>query len=102
MKLQQICVIILIVLLDLKGYTRTLVTEEMNLGNLIESAARTMAQEEAKEEDEDTTDMDDLDLKAVEEEVLTDGDFLAHYEFVEQQQAEDEATMRELLGEDDE
>ena len=89
-------------LADLRNYTHRLVTEEMNLGNLIESAARTMAQEEAKEEDEDTTDMDDLDLKAVEEEVLTDGDFLAHYEFVEQQQAEDEATMRELLGEDDE
>ena len=87
---------------DLQKYTRTLVTEEMNLGNLIESAARTMAREEAKEEDEETTDIDELDLNAVENEVLTDGDFLAHYQFIEDQQAEDEATMRELLGEDDE
>lgn len=89
-------------LADLRNYTHRLVTEEMNLGNLIENAARTMAREEAKEEDEDTTDIDDLDLDAVEEEVLSDGDFLAHYEFIEQQQAEDEAAMRELLGEDDE
>lgn len=89
-------------LADLRNYTHRLVTEEMNLGNLIESAARTMAQEEAKEEDADTTDIDDLDLESVEEEVLTDGDFLEHYNFIEQQQAEDEAAMRELLGEDDE
>ena len=89
-------------LADLRNYTHRLVTEEMNLGNLIESAARTMAREEAKEEDEETTDIDELDLNAVENEVLTDGDFLAHYQFIEGQQAEDEATMRELLGEDDE
>ena len=89
-------------LADLRNYTHRLVTEEMNLGNLIESAARTMAREEAKEEDEETTDIDELDLNAVENEVLTDGDFLAHYQFIEDQQAEDEATMRELLGEDDE
>ena len=88
-------------LADLRNYTHRLVTEEMNLGNLIENAARTMAREEAKEEDEDTTDIDDLDMTAIEEEVLTDGDFLEHYNFIEQQQAEDEETMRELLGEDD-
>lgn len=89
-------------LADLRNYTHRLVTEEMNLGNLIESAARTMAQEEAKEEDADTTDMDELDLNSVEEEVLTDGDFLDHYNFIEQQRAEDDAAIRELLGEDDE
>ena len=88
-------------LADLRNYTHRLVTEEMNLGNLIENAARTMAREEAKEEDEDTTDMEELNLDKVEEEVLTDGDFLAHYQFIEDQQAEDEQTMKELLGEDD-
>lgn len=89
-------------LADLRNYTHRLVTEEMNLGNLIESAARTMAREEAKAEDEDTTDIDDLDLMQVEEEVLNDGDFLEHYKFIEDQQNEDEEMMRELLGEDDE
>ena len=89
-------------LADLRNYTHRLVTEEMNLGNLIESAARTMAQEEAKEEDADTTEIDDLDLHELEEEVLSDNDFLSHYQFIEDEQAEDEATIRELLGEDDE
>ena len=89
-------------LADLRNYTHRLVTEEMNLGNLIESAARTMAREEAKEEDEETTDIEDLDLMQVEEEVLSDNDFIAHYEFMEDEAAEDEATMREILGEDDE
>lgn len=89
-------------LADLRNYTHRLVTEEMNLGNLIENAARTMQREEDKEEDEDTTDMENIDLMQVEEDVLTDGDFLEHYNFIEQQQQEDENTMRELLGEDDE
>jgi hypothetical protein len=70
-------------LADLRNYTHRLVTEEMNLGNLIESAARTMAREEAKEEDEETTEIDGLDLHELEEEVLTDNDFLNHYQFVE-------------------
>jgi hypothetical protein len=52
-------------LADLKFYTKTLVTEEMNLGNLIENAIKEMAKEEAKEEDEDIEDeimtLDDID-----------------------------------------
>ena len=89
-------------LADLRGYTHKLVTEEMNLGNLIENAVRTMAREEAKEEDSETTEIEDLDLQEIEDEVLNDNDFLKHYEFVESEQEEDEATIRELLGEDDE
>lgn len=87
-------------LADLRSYTHKLVTEEMNLGNLIENAVRTMAREEAKEEDSETTEIEDLDLRDIEEEVLSDNDFLNHYEFIDGQQAEDEATIRELLGED--
>ena len=87
-------------LADLRGYTHKLVTEEMNLGNLIENAVRTMAREEAKEEDSETTEIEDLDLRDIEEEVLSDNDFLNHYEFIDGQQAEDEATIRKLLGED--
>lgn len=89
-------------LADLRGYTHRLVTEEMNLGNLIENAVRTMAREEAKEEDQETTEVADLDMTELEQEVLDDNDFLQHYEFIEDEQAEDEATIRELLGEDDE
>lgn len=89
-------------LADLRSYTHRLVTEEMNLGNLIENAVRTMAREEAKEEDSETTEIDDIDLHELEEEVLSDNDFLKHYEFIEEEQADDEATIREFLGEDDE
>ena len=89
-------------LADLRNYTHRLVTEEMNLGNLIESAARTMAREEAKEEDEETTEIEGLDLHELEEEVLQDNDFLNHYQFIEDEQAEDEETIRQLIGEDDE
>jgi len=72
-------------LADLRGYTHRLVTEEMNLGNLIENAVRTMAREEAKEEDSETTEIDDVDLHELEEEVLSDNDFLKHYEFIEEE-----------------
>ena len=75
-------------LADLRNYTHRLVTEEMNLGNLIES--------------EETTEIDGLDLHELEEEVLTDNDFLNHYQFVEDEQADDEETIRALIGEDDE
>ena len=40
-------------ILDLKGYTHSLVVEEMNLGNLIENAVKQMTEQEMKEEDED-------------------------------------------------
>ena len=89
-------------LADMRNYTHRLVTEELNLGNLIESAARTMQREEEKEEDADTTDIEDMDLESMEQEVLTDGDFLAHYEFIAQEQEDDAQTMQDLLGEDDE
>lgn len=72
-------------LADLRGYTHRLVTEEMNLGNLIENAVRTMAREEAKEEDNETTELGDLDMDQLEQEVLSDNDFLQHYEFIEEQ-----------------
>ena len=39
-------------LADMKGYTKTLVYEELNLGNLIEQSIKTMMNEENKEEDE--------------------------------------------------
>ena len=41
------------VLQDLQGYTRSLIMDEMNLGQLIENAVKQMAAEEAKEEDEE-------------------------------------------------
>ena len=88
-------------LADLRNYTNRLVTEELNLGNLIESAVRTMAREEAKEEDEDVTDNLGLTLDDIEQEVLSDADFQEHYDFMNQLAEEDAKTIQNLLGEDD-
>lgn len=82
---------------DLRKYTDRLVREEMNLGNLIEGAVRTMAREEAKEEDLETTDETDIDFDAIAQEALSDEDFVAHNDFLEQEQAADEETMNKLL-----
>lgn len=88
-------------LADLRNYTNRLVTEELNLGNLIEGAVRTMAREEAKEEDEDTTDNLGLTLDDIEQEVLSDTDFTEYYDTMEDLADEDAETIQKLLGEDE-
>ena len=82
---------------DLKHYTHTLVTEEMNLGNLIENAIKAMAHEEAKEEDEDVD--DELDYDNIDE--LMDEDFVDHNQFIEDEIELDEALLASLRGEDE-
>lgn len=80
-------------LADIKGYINTLVVEEMNLGNLIESAVKQMAQEEAKEEDED---IDDEELSLEEIEALRDEDYEEFGDFIEDEEEADEATLIQL------
>lgn len=82
---------------DLKGYTRSLVVNEMNLGNLIESAVKTMAREEAKEEDEDIED-EIMSLEDVDQ--LKDEDFEEFNEFEEDEEKASEEAMKEYLEED--
>ena len=77
---------------DLKGYTHSLVVEEMNLGNLIENAVKEMAAQEAKEEDEDIE--DELNLEEIEE--LKDEDFAEFNEFEEAEAQEDEELLKQL------
>ena len=84
-------------LLDLKNYTHTLVTEEMNLGNLIEHAIREMAKEESKEEDEDTD--DELSFEDID--VLKDEDFADFSEFQDDEVEADETLLKSLSEEDD-
>lgn len=82
---------------DLRGYTHTLITEEMNLGTLIEGALRKIQQEAEREEDEDIDDEDDLsDVEGL----LGDDDFEEHFKFLEEQAKEDEEMFKELLGGD--
>ena len=83
-------------LLDLKNYTHSLVVEEMNLGNLIENAVKQMAQEEAKEEDEDVE--EELSYDELSE--LKDEDFVEYQEFLEEEELSDEEIMKQLEGEE--
>lgn len=76
---------------DLKNYTHTLVTEEMNLGNLIEAAVKNMVDQENREEDEDIEDVDNLD-----DEVLKDEDFIEHNQFLEDESDLDEITYENM------
>lgn len=77
---------------DLKYYTHTLVTEEMNLGNLIESAVKEMAKQEAKEEDEDI----DEELEYDNIGTLIDEDFIEHNQFLEDEADLDERLLESL------
>ena len=81
---------------DMKNYTRTLVTEEMNLGNLIENAVKEMAKAENKEEDEDVEDeimtMEELDE-------LKDEDFVKRNEFLDGESSIDKDLLKHLKEE---
>lgn len=87
-------------LMDLRNYTNRLVTEEMNLGTLIESAVKELQKQAEREEDEDIDDDDDdLDINTVEEN-LRDEDFEEHYNFLEQESEDDIKTIEQILGEE--
>lgn len=81
-------------ILDLQNYTKTLVVEEMNLGNLIEGAVREMIREENKEEDEDVDD-EMLDFDSIEE--IKDQDFDEFNDFVEEESANDEEAIAAIV-----
>ena len=85
-------------LADMKGYTKTLIYEELNLGNLIEQSIKTMMNEENKEEDEDIEE-ELLTLEELDE--LKDEDFEQHGNFLEEEQELDEEFMRSLIGEEE-
>lgn len=78
---------------DIQNYTRTLVTEEMNLGNLIENAVKEMARQEAKEEDEDIEDEIDSYEDAG---LLKEEDFEEYKDFIEEEASEDEELLQSL------
>ena len=83
-------------LADMKSYTKTLVYEELNLGNLIEQSIKTMMNEENKEEDEDIE--EELTLEELDS--LKDEDFEEHGDFLEEEAEMDEETLKRLVGED--
>lgn len=91
---------------DLQKYTRTLITEEMNLGNLIEQAVKQIQIDKEKEAmlDADAADDDEaLEAELFDEDqsFLNDEDFLQLKQMVEDDTETDEEFLESLLTEED-
>lgn len=88
-------------LLDLQNYTYSLVTEEMNLGTLIEQAVKEIAEDKEKEALASSEDIDEDELLEQElfgdgEAILTDDDFIELRNLQEELADEDEDFLQEL------
>lgn len=91
-------------ILDMKRYTKTLITEETNLGNLIEEAIKSNQREDeaaANADDTDTGLTDEEDLIEELEEQLRDEDFEEYSEFLDNEEASD-ADLLEFLSKEKE
>ena len=90
-------------IIDMKRYTKTLITEETNLGNLIEEAIKNNQKEDeaaANSDDTDTGLLDDDDIEELEGQ-LHDSDFEDYSEFLEDQEISD-AQLLEFLSQENE
>lgn len=92
------------VLQDLEQYTRTLVTEEMNLGNLIENAVKQIELDKQKEaqmdESDNAGDEDSLEEELFSdngEAILSDNDFTDFNEYEDELAEEDERLLGSVL-----
>jgi hypothetical protein len=89
---------------DLQNYTRTLVTEEMNLGNLIESAIKQIQIDKEKEADmaaEAAGDEDAFDASLFgdgEESIPTDEDFSILRDLEEQAGEDDDEFLEKIIN----
>ena len=93
---------------DIQSYTHNLVTEEMNLGNLIENAMKQIEADKIKEAQDDSEAATDDELMEMElfdnddsTKVLTDGDFEEFREFEEDLEEETEALIQNLINGDE-
>lgn len=93
------------VLQDLQNYTHSLVTEEMNLGNLIENAVKQIELDKEKEAQGDAEAADDEDLldnllfSDEAESVIKDEDFETFYNYEEELAALDDQYLSSLSEE---
>ena len=77
---------------DLRGYTHTLVTEELNLGTLIEGAIKKIQVEAEREAllDDDDAEYDEDEIFEIQpEQLLADEDFADYVHFIEEDAAKD-------------
>ncbi len=93
---------------DLQNYTRQLVTEEMNLGTLIESAVKQIQldkEKEAEKEADAAGDDDAFESELFDEDkkaFLNDEDFQQLQEFIEDEELSDEEYLQKLIDDDEE
>ena len=93
---------------DLQNYTRQLVTEEMNLGSLIETAVKQIQIDKEKEaernaeaagdDDQFESELFDEDKKAF----LQDEDFVQLRDFIEEDEQDDEEYLESLIDQNTE
>ena len=87
-------------IIDMKRYTKTLITEETNLGNLIEEALKNIQKEDAASNiDEDGVNISDEDIFEELEEQIHDQDFEDYNEFLDNEAADDETLLKFLSNE---
>lgn len=84
---------------DMQRYTRTLITEEMHLGELIEEAIKNNAKEDNKENEDEDLDLndDDSDIEQIER-GLRDEDYEDYGDFIEEEQEKDIKYLDQILG----
>lgn len=82
-------------LVDMNHYTRTLVMEELNLGNLIENAVKQMVTEENKAEDEDDED-EELTFDSYEAPALEQEDYEDFNDFLDEEEKQDKEYFTKL------
>lgn len=93
------------VIQDMEEYTRTLITEEMHLGSLIERAVEQIEVDKANEiSDEDMTEDEEAafenNLFDEPEKFLTDQDFMDFQDFEEEEEQLNEDILKQFLEED--
>ena len=86
---------------DIQSYTRSLVTEELNLGNLIENAVKQIELDKLKEAEMDADAADDDDLLEQElfeepEKAISDKDFADFSEWEEEEEQEQSELYKKL------
>lgn len=85
---------------DLQQYTHTLITEEMNLGNMIEASLREIVKDREREANIDVEDSDeDEDLFNYEHPELTEEDYQEYEDMKESERDKDEEMLNNILKE---
>lgn len=88
---------------DMKFYTRTLVTEEMGLGNLIENAVKRLEKKQEQEAEEANSPEETEEEKLFDYNnniAITDGDFQDFFDWEEQEEEENNEYLKQFFEEE--